>query len=105
MLEVTLLIPEDELIKIVEEKVDKQTDERIIKDYFSSMIKDRSGMIFYGPINIDDWIKETISRLTIIRPGHDMYATCEQLWNSGDFQRRNLVVLYKYLNDYLLEET
>ena len=105
MLEITILISEEELTKVVCEKVEKYTTHKIIQNYIVSMVKDKSATFFYGPCNIDEWIKDTISRLTIIRPGHEMYDTCEQLWNSGEFQRRNLVVVYKFLNEYLLEET
>lgn len=77
MVEITLRMEEEELETIIFTKFDKlfpnigYTD--LYKKYFSQLILTNSATFFYGPTNLDTWIKDTVDITEIITPASENY--------------------------------
>lgn len=107
MLEITILIEESELLDIINKKLSQRIQDNevaIISKFLSTIIKDQSATFFYGPTNLDKWLDETLSRLTIIVPNDPEYDHWLHLWESQDYEEKNYVVQEKLGNQLLLEE-
>lgn len=108
MVEVTLLMSNEELKEMIYKEINKAgkfdpNDERLYKKYFDELIDEGHGTLFYGPVNLNNWVNETLDRLTVIESWNDEYEEVKQLWESQEYENSRYCVVCKLNNAYLIE--
>ena len=107
MLEITIRVEESELLDILNKKLSKYVsgnEEAIIRQYIFDNVHAQSATFFYGPTNLDEWLKDTLERLHVVYPGEPDYDKWLRLWESETYEDRNYVVTNKLGNLLLVEE-
>lgn len=109
MVEVTLLMTNDELREMIYKIMDKlgkfsPDDEKLYKKYFDDLIDEGHGTLFYGPVNLTSWVKETLDRLTVISSWDNEYEEVKRLWENQEYENSKYCVVCKLNNTYLIEE-
>lgn len=109
MVEITLRLSEDELKNMVNNELSKLShydgyEEELIKLFFSHGIDNESLTMFYGPVNLKEYVKESLERLKIIHEYDNEYATCKRLWDLNEYQTNNYVIVEFYHNLFLIEK-
>lgn len=107
MIEVTMQIDEDELIDIINDKLDRLVgldSYEIYSSYFTNLLEESSKDYLARIGNIDLWLKEKLSRLEIKHPSSPDYEKWLKLWEDEAYEDKNFVVVEKVDKLLLVEE-
>lgn len=106
MIEITILIDEDKLLELFEQKLkDKgyyDDDLNIYYEYIEQLVNE--GLFeSIGTFNLDDWLDDLIDRTLVVYPRDSNYDHVKDLYDSEDFEDRNMVVHLNFKDLYLVE--
>lgn len=110
MVEIILRLTEEELKEIIHNKFesvcigDSMDYEVLYEKYFDSLIDSGNAPFFYSPINLDEWIKDTIDKLIVVTPTDSNYKHIYDCLQKDQFDVGDgYFIVANYNNVILLE--
>lgn len=110
MVDITIRIDEDKLKELLHDIFDSisigdSMDYSILyKKYIDKLVDSCSATFFYGPTNLEEWIKDTINGLMIITPSHSDYDRIYKCWQEQKYDIGNGYYIAEEYNGCILVE-
>ena len=110
MVDINIRIEEDKLKELLYDIFDSLSIgdamdyPMLYKKYIDSLVDSGSATFFYGPVNLNEWIKDIIVNTEVITPSHCNY---NEIYNSAKNEKYELsngqVIVAEYNECILLE--
>lgn len=105
MVDILISVDETKLKEILHNMFDSLYDVNnaaLYKKYLDRLVDDCSATFFFGHINLETWLKDTVNDLEVITPANEDYEYVYSRWEKQEYNISNSISIVEELNGYIL---